>query len=152
MSETIITMIRTKRAWYAHPAVLGDEEAQRLYGREELGLHCHKLDESGEPERMEGEIYLRWFDLDGKPSPHLQVFDDSWNLLPMISPLLSRAQQVLDEDNRGPDAIEELFKSLGVKDVTETLPKDPDTRAKFERALERYNSGETAAKSKPARP
>ena len=153
MSEdTIVTMTRTKRAWYAHPALLGEDEAQRLYGREEIGLHCYKVDKDGSREMMDGEVYLRWFEIDGKPSPHLQVFDDSWSLLPVISPILSKAQQALAEDNRGADAIEAFFKQLGVEDATEIVPKDPDTRQKFEQALAAYEQGNVVSMRKPGSP
>lgn len=138
MSQIAVTMIRTQRAWYAHPGLIGQDEYNRLYKRDEVGFHLYEVDvEGNRTHKLDGEAYLRWFDLGGKPSPHFQVFDDSWHLLEHVGPLLTKVKAVLGE-NLGVDEFEkELFK-LGVVDLTELEPTDPVMLEKFRVAVANY--------------
>lgn len=67
-----------------------------------------------------GEMCMRWRFLGGCLVPQLQVFDDAWFVLSLLSPELMPKLGVLDNQNISPTTFCELLLSLGFEDKTKT--------------------------------
>ena len=65
-----------------------------------------------------GEFQIEWVDLDGKLTPRLAAFDDSWSALQNFGDLLAR-MALLDDKNIIPKQFCEMLISIGIQDRTE---------------------------------
>jgi len=65
-----------------------------------------------------GEFKIEWEQLDGKRTPRLKSFDDSWNVLWMFKDLLEKMANIDSEDISEEDFCK-LLDSLKIKDLTD---------------------------------
>jgi hypothetical protein len=73
----------------------------------------------------EGEIAMRWVDINGKLFPRLEVFCDAWKVLNTFGDLLKDLAAVNDKDITV-DQFVEILKKRGFRDLTnyEGMNKD----------------------------
>lgn len=66
----------------------------------------------------EGEMGMRWVNLQGKQVPQLQVFDDAWKVLAQFTDLIEALGEH-DNENITPQEFVEILKRCGFADFTE---------------------------------
>ncbi len=63
------------------------------------------------------EFVFRWYVIDGKETPRLEIYDDAWHLLPVLKPLFDYLASV-DSKNITPKQVCEALMGLGYEDIT----------------------------------
>lgn len=95
------------KAWYADA---------NLHGREfkdDITFGYYDEQDGG----TTGEMSMCWYELGGKVSPKLEVFDDAWSALSAFTDVIARMGE-LDNQNITPAQFAEELKALGFTDLT----------------------------------
>jgi hypothetical protein len=108
-SPLLRSFCRTKEAWYAR---VNDPDIQKIHEEEEIMLLVKYPDDS-----VQAEFAVRWNALAGE-APRLEMFHDSWFLLPHLSDLFGAMAAIPGGDVSATDFCA-LLKRLGFKDTTE---------------------------------
>lgn len=64
-----------------------------------------------------GEMSIKWYELNGKPVPKLECFDDAWKILVEFTDVITMLG-MKDNQNITPDKVAEILISRGFKDMT----------------------------------
>ncbi len=95
------TFIRSAQAWYARPGCGNDDLARN----EEFALSA---------EGMDGEVFIRFHDLQNSQALRLEVFDDSLRLMPVFADVFA----AMANKDLSPDQLHRLLLDLGLSDET----------------------------------
>ncbi len=63
------------------------------------------------------EFRFRWYTIDGKEVPRLEIYDEAWHLLPTLNPLFDYLASA-DSKNTTPKQVCQALMELGYEDIT----------------------------------
>lgn len=116
----VLGFVIYNEAWYANPGHPGAERGCK----HEILIGNYEINGNG----VSGEFVVRWYDLDGRLSPRLEMFGDSWQFLasPTWKSLFERMAtrgglHVQDPEKypaHTPEEFKELLLELGFADIT----------------------------------
>lgn len=126
MEDDYRTFVHLSRAWYGPANIRTDRYVDEVM----LGFHL-----------AGGEIAMRWYELSGRATPKLELFNDSFRALSQMPDLISA---LADADNVDftPDEFCRLLVRLGFRDET---PVDDERQASLEKKIRALVASERSA-------
>jgi hypothetical protein len=72
----------------------------------------------GTAARGSGELFMRWYRIEGVLSPRLEIFPDGWRVLANLTPALLEELGQVDNQDITPTSFRDVLERCGFVDVT----------------------------------
>lgn len=98
-------------SWYAKTSRLKPDVL------EEILFGIYLTDEDGTDDGTSGEMAMRWYRVASKPTPRLEAFDDSWDVLASFADVIEKLGEV-DSKDITPQEFVNILVECGFQDRT----------------------------------